>query len=668
MSSNQFLWKIAKEKPLFIVATLILTFSGAIFNGAGTALLVPILVVFLSEGEDYNIPNQPEILDKLLSVFDSFEGSQKLIVMLGSIVAVIVLKNVVNYVNTLIGMQHSKYLATKMRLEGFDMLLKVGYDFYAKNQTGDITVQINKEIERTAAVVRSGLRLLIISVTILTFVYLLLLISWQLTVISTILLATIAFFNQSFVRLSKKYGQMLSEQSRLYSRKSLEIITGIRLIKLTTNEEEEYQNVKEFVKQREEIQLQSLSISSIIGPINEISGIGLILILIVVCRYYFTDSIRDFAPTLLTYIVVLFRLLPYIGQLNSARSQFANNYPSAEIVSNFLNRKNKPFLHSGTIQFQGLENSIEFEKLSFAYPDCKNLVLNKIDITIPKGKTIALVGSSGAGKSTIADLLPRFYDPVEGKITIDGIDLREYDVHSIRKAMGVVSQDTFMFNNSVRYNIAYGMNDKTEAEIIDAIKQANAYEFINNLPEGMDTQIGERGVMLSGGQRQRVAIARALLRNPQILILDEATSALDTVSERLVQEALDKLCRDRTTLVIAHRLSTVRKADQIVVLEKGKVLEVGNHQELLAKKGAYSHLYNMQFMNHKEENQAHSKVDKLSYQMRTHLHSLIGQLQLAKEGIYEENLEQNRILEESYYSARDMIEALEQYEANHHNF
>lgn len=668
MSSNQFLWKIAKEKPLLIVATLILTFGGAIFNGAGTALLVPILVVFLSEGEDYNIPNQPPVLERLLSIFDSFEGSQKLIVMLGSIVVVIILKNVVNYVNVLIGMQHSKYLATKMRLEGFDLLLNVGYDFYAKNQTGDITVQVNREIERTAAVIRSVIKILIVFVTILTFVYLLLLISWQLTVISTVLLAIIALCNQSFVRLSKKYGQMLSVQSRKYSRKSLEIITGIRLIKLTTNEEEEYQTVKELVKSREEIQLQSLSISSLIGPLNEISGIILILLLIIICRYYFTDSIRDFAPTLLTYIVVLFRLLPYVGQLNSTRSQLANNYPSAEIVANFLDRKNKPFLSSGKIQFQRLENSIKFEKLSFAYPDCKSLVLDQIDIVIPKGKTIALVGSSGAGKSTIADLLPRFYDPIAGRIAIDGIDLKEYDVHSVRKAMGVVSQDTFMFNNSVRYNVAYGMKDKTEADIIDAIKQANAYEFINNLPEGIDTQIGERGVMLSGGQRQRVAIARALLRNPQILILDEATSALDTISERLVQEALDKLCRDRTTLVIAHRLSTVRKADQIVVLEKGKVLEVGNHQELLAKKGAYSHLYNMQFRNHKEENKINSEVDKLSYQMRTHLHSLIGQLQLAKEGTYEENIEQNRILEESYFSARDMIEALEQYEANHHNF
>ena len=668
MSSNQFLWKIAKEKPYLIAATLILTFSSAIFNGVGTALLVPILVVFLSDGEDYSLPEQPQMLNKMFSVFDSFEGPQKLMIMLGSVVVIIILKNITNYASGLIGIYHTKYLTNKMRLEGFDLLLKVGYDFYAKNQIGDITVQINREIERTTAVVRSGIKILIVSATILTFVYLLLIISWQLTIISTILLTLIALFNQSFIKLSKQYGQLLSESSRQYSRKSLEIITGVRLIKLTTSESREYSNVKKIVKEREEIHFKSMAIGSLIGPLNEILGIMLILLLIVICRYYFTDSIRNFAPTLLTYLIILFRLLPYVGQLNGARTQFANNLPSAEITTNFLNRKNKPFLGSGNIKFTKLQNSINFEKLSFAYPDCKNLVLDEIDIVIPQGKTIALVGSSGAGKSTIADLLPRFYDPVGGCITVDGIDLRKYDIHSFRKAMGVVSQDTFMFSNSVRYNIAYGMDDKTEADIINAVKQANAYEFIFNLPQGLDTQIGERGVMLSGGQRQRIAIARALLRNPQILILDEATSALDTVSEKLVQEALDKLCRDRTTLVIAHRLSTIRKADQIVVLEKGRVKEIGNHKELLARRGAYSHLYHMQFGNKNNGNKPNLEINQLSHQMRTHLNSLIGHLQLAKEGIIGDSLEKDRILEESYLSARDMVEALEQYENVHHNF
>ena len=604
MSSNRFIWKIAKDRPSFIFGTLFLTLSSAIFNGVGTALLIPVLVVFLSEGEDYSLPNSPSALQKIFSVFDVFDGPQKLIIMLGSIVVILILKNLTSYLNNLLANYHTKHLVTEMRRDGFDLLLEVGYDYYAKNKVGDIVVNVNREIERTAAVIRSGIRIAIISLTILTFIYFLLNISWQLTVISTILLFLIALSNRTLVKASRKYGVLLSEQSRLYSRKSFEIITGIRLIKLSASEDREYENITKLIEQREKVQLKSMTLGSAVGPLNEILGVALILILVVICRYYFTASIRDFAPTLLTYLAILFRLLPFVGQLNSARTQFANNYPSAEIAERFLDRKNKPFLPSGNKIFTELQSEIYFDGVSFAYPDCDALVLNKIELSIPKGQTVALVGSSGAGKSTIADLLPRFYDPTEGSILIDGIDLREYDIKSFRKMMGVVSQDTYMFNNSIRYNIAYGVENPSETDIIEAAKRANAYEFIQNLPEGIDTQIGERGLMLSGGQRQRIAIARALLRNPEILILDEATSALDTVSERLVQSALEELCNHRTTLVIAHRLSTVQNADCIVVLDRGKVVETGTHQELLAKGKAYHHLYNMQFRDSKVEQPA----------------------------------------------------------------
>jgi subfamily B ATP-binding cassette protein MsbA len=229
------------------------------------------------------------------------------------------------------------------------------------------------------------------------------------------------------------------------------------------------------------------------------------------------------------------------------------------------------------------------------------MVLKGITLNIPKGKMVALVGASGAGKSTIADLLPRFYDPTQGKILIDGLDLRNYDIRSLRQKMGVVSQDTFLFNNTVFYNIAYGLENITEAEVIEAAKRANAYEFILNLPKGFETELGDRGVLLSGGQKQRMAIARALLRDPEILILDEATSALDTVSEQLVQEAINELSQSKTSLVIAHRLSTVHRADQIAVLDQGKIVELGTHEQLMEKAGYYQRLYLMQFKHQSQE-------------------------------------------------------------------
>jgi subfamily B ATP-binding cassette protein MsbA len=240
-----------------------------------------------------------------------------------------------------------------------------------------------------------------------------------------------------------------------------------------------------------------------------------------------------------------------------------------------------------------LKQAIEFVSVDFGY-DPAELVLHNISLTIERGKMTALVGSSGAGKSTLADLIPRFYDPTQGKILIDGVDLREFEINSLRRKLAVVSQDTFIFNTSIRNNIAYALEEVDEVAIREAAQLANALEFIEEMPEGFETQLGDRGVRLSGGQRQRIAIARALLRDPDILILDEATSALDSVSERLIQESLEKLSVGRTVIAIAHRLSTIVRADKVVVLEQGRIVEQGGYQELLEQQGKLWHYHQMQ--------------------------------------------------------------------------
>ncbi|MEM6592441.1 MAG: ATP-binding cassette domain-containing protein, partial [Cyanobacteria bacterium P01_C01_bin.73] len=317
--------------------------------------------------------------------------------------------------------------------------------------------------------------------------------------------------------------------------------------------------------------------------------------------------------------------------------------------------------------FNQLQSGIRFEDLTFAYPNSDQSVLKQIDLILPKGTTLALVGSSGAGKSTLADLLPRFYDVDSGRILIDGQDIRAYDVRSLRRKMGIVSQDTFLFNMSIRDNIAYASPEATEGEIVDAAKRANAYEFIERMPEGLNTLIGDRGVLLSGGQRQRLAIARALLQNPEILILDEATSALDTVSERLVQKALDDLSRDRTTLVIAHRLSTIQDADQIAVLDAGEVVEVGTHDNLVRKGGAYKQLYAMQFSETTRQiiKAAQSEsVTKVSYEVRNNLNTILGSLQLLADGFVDDVNEQQELTQEAYQSALLLLERLKSSEAD----
>jgi ATP-binding cassette subfamily B protein len=313
-----------------------------------------------------------------------------------------------------------------------------------------------------------------------------------------------------------------------------------------------------------------------------------------------------------------------------------------------------------THQIQG---EIRFEGVSFGYA-LRGQILQNLSLTIPAGKTIAIVGSTGSGKSTLVKLLLRLYEIQAGTIYLDGIDIREIYLGDLRRSMGLVSQDVFLFHGTVRENIAYGSPDATETEILRAAQIAEANEFILQLPDGYETIIGERGQKLSGGQRQRLSIARAILKNPPILILDEATSAVDNETEAAIVRSLEKITQNRTTIAIAHRLSTIQRADQIAVLNKGQVIELGNHSELLAKKGAYHNLYTLQFTKQKFEKrkQLIEAQNRFSHEVRTQLNSLIGSLQLLSEEMIDLPEEENELLEISFTSAVDLIGAIEKYE------
>jgi subfamily B ATP-binding cassette protein MsbA len=598
MSSNKLLLHFALRYPGWIVATVVLGFSGALFNGVSTMLIVPVVLGFL--GQDVNLKGTPPVLQQAFSSFDHQAGDSRLLVMMGVVLLAILLKNITSYISTLSSSHLSRSLVNEIRKDGLKLLLEVDLDFYAKTKIGDLINRLGGEVGSTAAAIRIAIQMITTVITVLVFVALLLAISWQLTLASTFLLLLVSLANGYFVKRAKQFGQKLSDHSRDYSVAVLEMLSGMRLVKATGNEQQEYHKLETLIDAREKADFQSQANAALIGPVNEMAGILTVLAIVVLGRVFFAAELASLSTVLLTYLLILFRLLPFVGQLNGARGAFANMAPSVAVVNEFLRRDNKPFMPRGSHPYRSLETEIRFENLSFSYPGHDRQVLDRVNLSLPKGTTLALVGSSGAGKSTMADLLPRFYDPTQGRITIDDRDLRDFDIRSLRHAMGVVSQDTFLFNDSVRNNIAYACPNVTDDQIVDAAKRANAYEFIVNLPQGFNTLIGDRGVMLSGGQRQRLAIARALLRDPEILILDEATSALDTVSERLVQQAIDELSRDRTTLVIAHRLSTVQKAHQIAVLDKGRVAEIGTHTELLKKGGLYAQLYAMQFSNEEQ--------------------------------------------------------------------
>ncbi|MEP0915940.1 ABC transporter ATP-binding protein/permease [Leptolyngbya sp. DQ-M1] len=593
MSPNRLLLQFALRRPLWIGLTIVLGFSGALFNGVSTMLIIPVVLGLL--GEEVNLKGAPPILQKVFSSMAASGGESQFLSMLGLILLAILLKNVTSYVSTLSSGHLSRSLVSDIRKEGLRLLLDVDFDFYIKTKVGDLINRLGGEIGSTATAIRTAVQMLSMVITIFVFLIILVSISWQLTVISTVLLAAVSLSNSFFVKRAKRFGQQLSDQSRDYSIAVLEMLSGIRLVKATGSESYEYQKIERLIDYREKADFSSQANSALIPPLNEMAGLTVVIAILLLGRIFFRGELESLSAVLLTYLLVLFRMLPFVGQLNNARSSFANLAPSVSVVNDFLRREGKPFMSKGYIPYTGMTAGIRFEQLAFTYPGHDRQVLNQVDLWLPKGTTLALVGSSGAGKSTLADLLPRFYDPTAGRILIDDRDLKDFEIRSLRQAMGIVSQDTFLFNDSVRNNLAYARKDATDEQIIEAAKRANAYEFIIKLPQGFDTLIGDRGVMLSGGQRQRLAIARALLRDPEILILDEATSALDTVSERLVQSAIDELSRDRTTLVIAHRLSTVQKADQIAVLDKGRVVEVGTHAELLKQGGLYAQLHAMQF-------------------------------------------------------------------------
>jgi ATP-binding cassette, subfamily B, bacterial MsbA len=593
MTAQKLLLKFASQYPGLVILSALLGFSGAIFNGVSLALIVPVILGFLGQATDLGA--MPPILRGLLSRLGEVDGENPYAALLGVILLAIALKNLMTYLATLTSGRLSQALTNAIRKEGVRLLLEVDLGFYTQHRTGDLINTLGTETARTAEAVRTAVQFFITAVTVLVFVGLLVAISWPLTLVSGGLLVGGAIANQTFIQRARQQGATLSAKSRDYSIAVLETLSGIRLVKATGSEPREYAQLSRLVEAREQADLSAQMTFAAVAPLNEMAGVLTVVAIVVVGRLLFAQQLTALSTVLLTYLLVLSRLLPLVSQLNTLRSRFAGSLPSVQIVHDFLSRLDKPFMASGSCEYSGLSHEIVFDRVSFQYPGHAEMALQEVTLRLPKGTTLALVGASGAGKSTLADLLPRFYDCTTGRITLDSIDLREFDVRSLRQAMGIVSQDTFLFNASVYDNVTYGCREVTPEAVTAALQQAHAEEFIVKLPQGLQTPLGDRGVMLSGGQRQRLAIARALLRDPDILILDEATSALDTVSERLVQLAIENLRRDRTTLVIAHRLSTIQQADQIAVLDKGRVVEVGTHQELLERGGSYAQLYTLQF-------------------------------------------------------------------------
>jgi ATP-binding cassette, subfamily B, bacterial MsbA len=417
--------------------------------------------------------------------------------------------------------------------------------------------------------------------------------SWQLTLVSVLLFSLTAVGLSVLNRQVREHSFPVSQARGEFTAISSEFINGIRTVQAFATQDFERQRFYRASDAIAATETQATIQISKIRPIAEVLASAILIGMIVVGMGVLVPQGLLSVGALLTFIFLLFRLVPALQELNGNLATMSSLQGSVQAIEELLRRDNKPYLPNGHRQFTGLQRAIEFVSVDFGYED-GSPILQNITLSISKGQTMALVGGSGAGKSTLADLIPRFYDPTQGAIYLDGINQREFDVTSLRQRMAVVSQDTFIFNTSVRNNIAYGLEQTNDAEVMAAAQLANAVDFIQELPHGLDTVLGDRGVRLSGGQRQRIAIARALLRDPEILILDEATSALDSVSEQLIQAALEKLAVGRTVITIAHRLSTIANADKVVVMDQGQIMEQGTYQELLTLRGKLWHYHQIQ--------------------------------------------------------------------------
>jgi len=513
-----------------------------------------------------------------------------------SILTVFFIKNIFLYIKNILLRIVELKLVKEIRDRLYIHIQTLSLGYFNRQHSGTITSIVMNDVEQLqTALAVVFQRLFVEPINILTFVALLFIISWKLALIAIIIipLAGIAIFSigRSIRRKSRRTQAKIAEIMQILT----ETVTSIRIVKAFVNEKEEVKNFTRESKHYFKLLLKRARLDLIAGPTTETFGV---IIGVVLLWYGGMEVLAQkgvSAEDFIRFILILFSILGPIKQLSNVNLKIQIGAASAERIFGLLDTPPEIVEDPDPVELDVFNNAIEFDQIHFEYSDTDERVLDGVSFTIKKGEIVALVGPSGSGKSTIADLIPRFFDVSKGALRIDGKNVRKISFSSLRGSMGIVTQEVILFNDTIRKNIAYGQSDVTEEAIQKAAEAANALEFIKQTPDGFDTLIGERGVNLSGGQKQRLAIARALLKNPPILILDEATSALDTESEKMVQKAIEVLMKDRTALVIAHRLSTVQNADKIVVLDKGKILEVGSHNELYEKGGLYRRLYDIQF-------------------------------------------------------------------------
>ncbi len=561
--------------------TLLIPFLNALFK---QDQLIPGDIGFITEIQRW-------ILGAFLDPARPMDSLQAVIfVMLGLVLA----KNVFVWLGGQVGAGLQEFITRDLRDAVFKHLQRLPIGYFQRTKTGQVMSTVLADTEQTRGVITEIVtRTLQNATMVLVNVVVLFKISARLTLIALVIAPVLTLALQPILRKLRRGHRRLRGEYGEIASVLQEVVSGVRLVKSFRGEP--YEDAR-FTRASASYATGAARITKVAflsQPLTELIGTSIAVLILWIGAQQALQSPMGGAQ-LITFMIIVMRLLPPLKQLSQMPTTAQQSMAAAERLFAVLDQPSEGQLDRGTRVVDGLRDGIEFERVGFAYDT--EPVLTDVSFTARPGDVVALVGPSGAGKSTLVDLIARFYDPTAGRILLDGVDTREIRLDALRSLTGVVSQDTVLFNDTVVRNIAYGAAaSRTREEVVRAAQDANAHEFIMQLPQGYDTVLGERGTRLSGGQRQRIAIARALLSDPPILILDEATSALDTESERLVQEAVERLLEGRTVFVIAHRLSTVAHANLILVLDRGRVVERGTHEELLSRHGMYHRLHSLQF-------------------------------------------------------------------------
>jgi ATP-binding cassette, subfamily B, bacterial MsbA len=591
------LFPLLRLQPWVLLAMLILGVLAAWSEGLSISLFIPLVQNQMGTANT-------GMIGKLAALYHGIPAEQRLLWIGLSILLCLVLKNVLSYSYTLLFQRVNASISHRLRCGILHQLLSVGQSYLDNQDSGRLLNTLGTDTWRVTSAFSVLANMVINACMTVTLGLLLLLISWKLTLITAFLLFLISHAVQILTRHVKGLSSEATAANVKLSQRMLETFHGLRLIRAFGHESHEQDRFELASRDVSKIFWKLDRISALVHPLSEVLIAPLLLGILVVTTMRNPGQMAASA----TFLILLYRLHPRIKQFDSDQVTLNALSASVEEVRSLLDKTDKPYLLSGDRMPVSIEKGIMFDNVSLRYESGKVPALEQVNCTINVGETTALVGPSGAGKSSLISLICRFYDPSSGRLLIDGTSLPELDLVWWRNQIAVVSQDIFLFNAPVAENILYGRLGATREELLEAARKAHALEFIQNLPDGFETILGDQGIRLSGGQRQRLALARAFIRNPQILILDEATNSLDLISEKVVQDALEEFGRGRTVVIIAHRISTIEHADKVIVLDSGKAVETGSVAELLARDGLFSRFYALQLRKRRsrEELQSHA--------------------------------------------------------------